>query len=546
MRTTTKRIHQPARPAALPLALAFALVLAPAVAPPPAVAALDVAAVSKSVVRVRAYENNRAAAEGAGFVVNEDGQVLTYAHLVKGADGVSVVSLATGAELLAQQSLVDPTANLAVLTVTGLNLPPLPLSEQGGEVGRIVRTLQLDAAGKAAASQGTVGSHHEHPPAAAGLAGLRMLRHNAMLTASEFGMPLLNECDQVAAVNLPDPAAARRLFRRVKDPQGAVFALRAGDVIAWLERREVAHTVVDDPCLSAVELAELGAKEKEELAQKAEEERQAAEAAREKAEAEKQAAEAARQAAEAEKQAAEEARKKAEAEKQAAEAARQQAEDEKQAAETGKQEAETTLKQEQEEKEAAEAARQEAEEKAGQKEAEAEAARQEARQRLLWGAVSGGVLVALALLGWFLTARRRRQAEAGKQQAEEQAEQEKEAREKAEAATPRPAPFSCLLEGQDDGGRTFALNIPALDLGATDGVVIGRNPANAAFIIDHDAVSREHARLVCAGEALQVEDLGATNGTRVNGRPLGYRESASLRDRDQLQLGPVTLTVRLQ
>ena len=100
---------------------------------------------------------------------------------------------------------------------------------------------------------------------------------------AEFGMPLFNECGQVVALNLPDPDSVNRLFRRVTDPEGVVFALRAGDIIARLSEWDIPHTIVDEVCLSSVTRAELSAKEKEEQAQAAEE-------ARQRAEAEKQAA----------------------------------------------------------------------------------------------------------------------------------------------------------------------------------------------------------------------------------------------------------------
>ena len=56
-----------------------------------------------------------------------------------------------------------------------------------------------------------------------------------------------------------------------------------------------------------------------------------------------------------------------------------------------------------------------------------------------------------------------------------------------------PAPFRCLLEGQDNTGQSFALSISALSL--PSGATLGRSPANAEFIIDHESVSREHIRL---------------------------------------------------
>ena len=41
---------------------------------------------SASIVRIRAYDNNKVVAEGSGFVVNEKGYVLTNAHLLEKAE----------------------------------------------------------------------------------------------------------------------------------------------------------------------------------------------------------------------------------------------------------------------------------------------------------------------------------------------------------------------------------------------------------------------------------------------------------------------------
>ena len=115
----------------------------------------------------------------------------------------------------------------------------------------------------------------------------------------------------------------------------------------------------------------------------------------------------------------------------------------------------------------------------------------------------------------------------------------------AAANAPQPAPFRCLLEGQDSTGRPLTLTISALALGDRAGVTLGRSPANAEFIIDHEEVSREHIRLMCADSQLYAEDLNTLNGTKVNGRQLNPREQVLLRDNDRLEIGPVVFTVRL-
>jgi FHA domain-containing protein len=83
-------------------------------------------------------------------------------------------------------------------------------------------------------------------------------------------------------------------------------------------------------------------------------------------------------------------------------------------------------------------------------------------------------------------------------------------------------------------GRDFLLDRPVL--------TIGRR-ADQDIVIDDPSVSREHARLhVTRGEAA-VEDLGSTNGTALNGRPIG-RERVPVRDGDRIQVGNALLQYR--
>jgi len=49
-------------------------------------------------------------------------------------------------------------------------------------------------------------------------------------------------------------------------------------------------------------------------------------------------------------------------------------------------------------------------------------------------------------------------------------------------------------------------------------VIIGRSPDSDLVIAD-EFVSSSHARIAPAGEGFAVEDLGSTNGTRLNGQP---------------------------
>jgi pSer/pThr/pTyr-binding forkhead associated (FHA) protein len=60
-----------------------------------------------------------------------------------------------------------------------------------------------------------------------------------------------------------------------------------------------------------------------------------------------------------------------------------------------------------------------------------------------------------------------------------------------------------------------------------------------------ELVSREHAEFTITGDVIQVRDMGSRNGTLVNGKAL-TSEAAELKDRDLVQVGPLTFAVSIQ
>ncbi|PZP99220.1 MAG: FHA domain-containing protein [Variovorax paradoxus] len=66
-----------------------------------------------------------------------------------------------------------------------------------------------------------------------------------------------------------------------------------------------------------------------------------------------------------------------------------------------------------------------------------------------------------------------------------------------------------------------------------DRTTLGRRPYNDV-VIDHLAVSGEHAAVLIAGNEVQLEDLNSTNGTYVNSRPI---RKQVLRHNDMVEIG---------
>jgi len=101
------------------------------------------------------------------------------------------------------------------------------------------------------------------------------------------------------------------------------------------------------------------------------------------------------------------------------------------------------------------------------------------------------------------------------------------------------------FEGADStkNKHVFEITLEKL-MSRTDGMVIGRAADQCDFVVAHPTVSRRHARLKIAGDALQVEDLGSTNGTRLGDQELRAGEPVTLHAGSKLRLGDVDLLVR--
>ena len=90
-----------------------------------------------------------------------------------------------------------------------------------------------------------------------------------------------------------------------------------------------------------------------------------------------------------------------------------------------------------------------------------------------------------------------------------------------------------VIQGDDGGSRV-------VDLPDGVDVTFGRS-RGATITVDHDKVSRMHARVKRTGDLIEVEDLGSRNGTRVNADKVeGVRRLAP---GDELSVGPILAVV---
>jgi S1-C subfamily serine protease len=88
-----------------------------------------------SVVTIRTDSGS-----GSGFIVSQDGRIVTSLHVIAGAGSLTVV-LSNGAVLAATIVTTDPQHDIAVLDVTATGLPALTLATGSAQIGQTVIAL---------------------------------------------------------------------------------------------------------------------------------------------------------------------------------------------------------------------------------------------------------------------------------------------------------------------------------------------------------------------------------------------------------------------
>ena len=86
--------------------------------------------------------------------------------------------------------------------------------------------------------------------------------------------------------------------------------------------------------------------------------------------------------------------------------------------------------------------------------------------------------------------------------------------------------FQLVISEGKEAGREFEFD--------QDSVVIGRT-AECDVILYEAGVSRKHARINVDGTGIWIEDLGSSNGTKVNGSTIDKKQP--LKDGDSISMG---------
>jgi serine protease Do len=139
---------------------------------------------------------------GSGFITSADGQVITNAHVVNGADTVTVV-LRDGQNYSGRVVGSDSISDLAVIDIDANNLPIVPLGDSNALVpGQLAIAIGNPLGLSNTVTQGII-SATERSVAEIGIPDKRVafLQTDAAINPGNSGGPLLNSAGQVIGVN---------------------------------------------------------------------------------------------------------------------------------------------------------------------------------------------------------------------------------------------------------------------------------------------------------------------------------------------------------
>jgi S1-C subfamily serine protease len=143
-------------------------------------------------------------ATGSGFVIDDDGFILTNAHVVEGADEVAVRFEEDGESIDADVKGVDPSTDLAMLKVDpdDAELQPLPLGNSGQvAVGDPVVAIGNPFGFTRTVTTGIVSAIQRQIQAPNGFAIPDVLQTDASINPGNSGGPLLDADGRVIGIN---------------------------------------------------------------------------------------------------------------------------------------------------------------------------------------------------------------------------------------------------------------------------------------------------------------------------------------------------------
>lgn len=472
----------------------------------------------RSLVPIEVMQGHELIRQGSGFVVQADrfsAYIVTNAELVKEADSLVVSVAGTGAQLIAQSLRLDLSNDYALLKVNGLELPALLFARDEPTPGEVVwSAARQQADQKLVLNKGLLRTGFKLSQEDSG-----WYQHTAALgTDTGNGGVLLNECGEVIGLNFSRAAG-----------DGSIRSIDQTTLKSLLVSQNVRITEAAGVCISEVgrarEKADLASAE----AQRAKEEAQKAQAVARNLEKQLKAS----------KRSSDDLVTQTRIARERAESAILAAEEAEAKAENTRRELEEKTSALREETQALvkafEDERQQTEERFQEMLSEHQEAAASRETILMVFAI---VLIIVLIIVVILLLRSRVMVSADRPARSKESGN-------GETVMHREELSEYVLDGRDDDGIRYLLRISGDQLVNSDGVIIGRNPKDSPYIINHADVSRKHARMKVMKNRVFIEDLGSTNGTSINGQSIDDKGLVSVDSGDQIIIGSVVMKLRV-
>lgn len=162
----------------------------------PSVVAINTEAISYDIFN-RAYREQGA---GSGWIVDEDGHIVTNNHVVEDADTITV-TLDDGRVVTANEVSTDPLTDLAVIRIDEKNLPVLDVGDSSSSsIGEWVVVIGNSLGRGISATQGIVSSTEVSLAISAGQTLDDLIQTDAAINPGNSGGPLVNMAGEVIGI----------------------------------------------------------------------------------------------------------------------------------------------------------------------------------------------------------------------------------------------------------------------------------------------------------------------------------------------------------
>ena len=163
-----------------------------------------VAKVKPSVVAINTitYDilNRSEEGAGSGWIIDEDGIIITNHHVVEGADNITI-TLANGETFPAEVVCVDPLSDLAVVKINAQNLPPANIGDSSElKVGDWVVAIGNSLGLGISATKGIVSCLGVSLPVSSGQTLYDLIQTDAAINPGNSGGPLVNMKGEVIGI----------------------------------------------------------------------------------------------------------------------------------------------------------------------------------------------------------------------------------------------------------------------------------------------------------------------------------------------------------